>query len=72
MPKFGVNFISQKQLQKERYALKTVLAEIEIKIDRVMAKIIENNLYILNTPNCQFSLSSPTIINPKILKLRHL
>lgn len=51
MPDSGVNFISQRQLQSKRCILKIDLAGIEIGSDKVMAKLIENNLYILDTPN---------------------
>lgn len=51
MPDFGVNLISQGQLQRKKCALKIVLAGIEIGPDHMMAKLIENNLYILDTPN---------------------
>ncbi len=49
MPNFGVNLISQGQLQKEGYALKIVSAGIKIGPNRVLAKLIENNLYVLDT-----------------------
>lgn len=67
MPDSEVNFISQRHLQKKGYALKIVSSGIEIGPDYVMAKLIENILYILDTPNSQLSLSSFTIINPKTL-----
>ena len=71
MPNSGVNLISQGQLQKEGYALKIVSAGIEIGPNRVLAKLIENNLYVLDTISFQLSLSSFAGINPETLKLWH-
>ncbi len=71
MPDSGVNLISQGQLQKEGYALKIVSAGIEIKPNHVLAKLIENNLYILDTISFQHSLSSLATINSEMLKLWH-
>ncbi len=49
MPDFGVNLISQSRLQKKVYALKIVLAGIEIRSNYVLVKLIKNNLYIFDT-----------------------
>lgn len=71
MPNSEVNFISQGQLQKEKCALKIVLAEIKIRPGQVMVKLIENNLSILDIPNFQLSLSFFAEDNPEILKIWH-
>ncbi len=54
MPDSRVNLISQGLLQKERCAMRIVSAGMEIGPDQVMAKLIENNLYILDTPTFSF------------------
>lgn len=53
IPNFRVNLISQQQLQKEGYILKILSSEIQINTNRILAKLIENNLYILNTTSFQ-------------------
>lgn len=71
MPDSGVNLISQRQVQREGCALKIVSAGIEIGPDQVMAELIENNLYILDTSNFPLLLSSLAAVNPETLKLWH-
>lgn len=71
MPHSEVNLITQGQLQKKRYALKIVSTRIKIGLDQDMAKLIENNLYILDTLNFHLSLSSLAAINLETLKLSH-
>lgn len=71
MPNSRVNLISQRQLQKEKYVLKIVSAGIKIEPNKVLAKLIKNNLYVLNTISFQLLLSSFAKINPETLKLWH-
>ena len=65
MPDSGVNLISQGQLQEEGYTLKIVLAEIEIGPDHLLAKLIENNLYILDTISFQHFFFLPCCYQPR-------
>ena len=67
----GVNLIFQGQLQREGYELKIVLAGIKIGPDQVLAKLIDNNLHILDTPNFQILLSFLAAVNPETLKIWH-
>lgn len=71
MPDSGVNLIFQGQLQKKRYALKIILAKIEIGPNKVLAKLIENNFNIFNIISFQLLLFLLAGINLETFKLWH-
>lgn len=72
MPESEVNFIFQRHLQRERCPFEIVAAGIEIDQEQMMAKFIENNLYIFDTPNFQLLLSSFIRVNLDTLWIWHL
>ena len=69
MPESGVNLISQGQLQKKGCLFKIVAADIEIDQEKVIAKLIENNFYILDTPNFLLLLLSFIGVNSNTLRI---
>lgn len=72
MPNFGINLISQGQLQRQKYIIKIISAQIEIWPNQVLSKLINNNFYILDISYFQFLLSFLAAVNPKTLKIWHL
>ena len=71
MPGSGVNLMSQGQLQWEGWPLAIIKEEIEIEKHKVLARLINNNLYIPDFVDSIFSPTVLAVINQDTLQLWH-
>ena len=71
MPGSGGNLISQGQLQREGCPLAIVSEEIEIGNEKILARLVNNNLYLLDLADSLFPSTAFAAINDDTLQLWH-
>ena len=68
MPGSGVNPISQNQLQRRGYPLIIISEGIEIGNEMILARLVNNNLYVPELANSVFFSTALTAINKDTLQ----